>query len=197
MGWTSSGEQRTVRVKSHYFDGDLGVPIVEFDATVALVSSGPLDLRVVPSAAGALTAKERSSLDAEVQRLWARAIKSRSPDDPVDNRFTLGEPKILGVPGAPGLRTVFFPVSLGPGKDTRGSFFFLLDRAGKVTFGRFGHIEWSPGASADEVAKFVPLFFFRIGADPTTYLLADYSGAWESWGLVAVIDPVRAQVVSF
>ncbi len=197
VGWTSSGEKRSTRVTSHHFDGDLGVPIVEFDESVALASSGPLELRLVPSAVGALTAKERSSLGTEAQRLWARAVKARLPDEPVDNRFELGEPQVLGVPGAPGLRTVFFPVSFGLPKDTRGSFFFVLDRDGKITFGRFGHVEWSPGASADEVAKFEPLFFFRIGADPTTYLLAKYAGAWESWGLVAIIDPGRAQVVGY
>lgn len=197
VGWTASGEKRTTRVKSHDFDGDLDVPIVEFDTSVALVSSDPLDLRVAPPAPGALSARERSSLDAEAQRLWARAIKSRSPDEPVDHRCDLGEPKVLGVPGTPGLRTVFFPVSFGRDQDTRGSFFFLIDRAGKITFGRFGHVEWSPGARADEVAKFVPLFFFHLGADPTTYLLAEYSEAWESWGRVAVIDPARARVVSF
>lgn len=197
VGWTSSGERRRTRVTHHHFEGDLGVPIVEFDERVALVASGRLDLRVAPSTAGALTPKERSSLDIEAQRLWARAIKTRSPDEPVDNRFELGEPQVLGVPGTPGLRTVFFPMTFGPGRDTRGSFFFLLDRDGKITFGRFGHVEWSSGASTDEVAKFEPLFFFRIGADPTTYLLARYSGPWESWGCVAIVDPGRAQVVSF
>ena len=197
VGWTSRGERRTVRVKRHDFGGDLGVPIVEFDARVALVASAPLDLRVAPPAPGALSAEDRSALDAEARRLWTRAIGSRSPDVPVDDRFDLGEPSVLGVPGAPGLRTVYFPVTFGADQDTRGSFFFLLDRAGKITFGRFGHIEWSPGASSDEIAKFVPLFFFRLGADPTTYLLAEYSKAWESWGRVAVIDPARARVVSF
>lgn len=57
-------------------------------------------------------------------------------------------------------------------KDSRGSFFFLIDHSG-IAFGRFGHVEWSPRAS-DEVVKFEP----------------------ESWGLVAIIDPTRAQVVS-
>src|SRR6266568_5552568 len=33
VGWTASGEKQTTRVKSHDFDGDLGVPIVEFDAS--------------------------------------------------------------------------------------------------------------------------------------------------------------------
>jgi hypothetical protein len=38
----------------------------------------------------------------------------------------------------------------------------------------------------------------RLDADrsPRTYLLTNYSGPWESWGLVAIIDPTRAQVVS-
>jgi hypothetical protein len=146
-------------VTGHHFDGDLGVPIIEFDQKLALVSSRPLDLRVLPSAPGALTVNERSSLATEAQRLWASAIKSRLLDESVDNRFELEEPQVLGVPGAPGLRTVLFPTS-------------------------------------DEVAKFEPLFFFRIGAEPRTYLLTNYSGPWESWGLVAIIDPTRAQVVS-
>jgi hypothetical protein len=197
VGWTLRGEKRSTRVTSHHFDGDLGVPIVEFDQKLALVSSGPLDLRVLPSAPGALTANERSSLATEAQRLWARAIKSRLPDEPVENRFELQEPQVLGVPGTPGLRTVLFPMSFefGRVKDSRGSFFFLIDHSGKITFGRFGHVEWSPRAS-DEDAKFEPLFFFRIGAEPRTYLLTNYSGPWESWGLVAIIDPTRAQVVS-
>ena len=54
-----------------------------------------------------------------------------------------------------------------------------------------------PDATADEIAKLEPLFFFRVGSYPTTYLLAAYWGPWESWGRVAIIDPARARIASF
>ena len=198
VGWSRRGEERTVRVKAHHFDGDLGVPIIEFDKEVALAASGPLELHVLPSVVAEVTKHELSILTERAKRLLDRAIKDSPPDWPADGRFELRQPTALAVPGTPGLRTVFLPVSVfGPSKDDRGAFFFLLDGDGKVTFSRFGHGEWSPRASTDEVARFEPMLFFRPDGDSKTYLLVDYQGPWESWGLVALIDPTGAEVVSF
>jgi len=197
LGWTESGEQRSVRVKAQHFEHELGIPMIEFDQEVALVAGSPIDLRVLPAAEGQVTAQELATLTEHGTRLLEHAIKSCPPEWDADGRFEVRQPKVLGVPGTSGLRAVFLPLNLraGQSQDDRGAFFFLLNGKGHVTLGLFGHIEWSPGCF-DEIARFEPLFFFRLGEDSRTYLLARFDGPWESWGLVALIDPVRARVVS-
>lgn len=198
IGWTERGQKRTVRVKAHHFDYELGVPMVEFDPAVALVASGPIQLRVTPAVNAKVTGQELTALAERGRRLLDHAIEACPPEAGADGRFEVRPPTVLGVPGTPGLRAVFLPLNLWDGqhKDDRGAFFFLMNGGGEVTFGRFGHAEWSPGCYP-EIARFEPLFFFRLGADSRTYLLARFDGPWESWGLVALIDPVGAEVLAF
>lgn len=207
VGWTETGEKRTVRVRAHHFEYELGIPMIEFDREVALVTNSPSDLRVVPAVEAKLTDQELSTLTELGGRLLEQAIKSCPPDWPVDGRFEVRQPKVVGVPGTPGLRAVFLPLNLSEAKkgsgsvraevpDDRGAFFFLLNGNGEVTFSRFGHGEWTPSCSA-QIAKIEPLFFFHQGEDDRTFMVARFEGPWESWGLVALIDPVRAEVVSF
>ena len=161
------------------------------EPAAVLVSSGPDSIQPVPSEPVQLAPEMEHAMERVARTLWRAALRDQPEVDTTGYRFARRE--IRRAAGSDVAHV--WQQAIISGRDPRASFYFVIRvSTGEILSASFGHPEWSPNSSIIQIR---PYLFFRVGADPRTFLLAGHGAAWEDYtGGWAILDAASGRVLA-
>ena len=155
-----------------------------------------LPISILSTRPGLLDSIAARAIRSRIRTLHDRAL-AYDPEVLEHDTLDFGPPAVLQPAAAPTIRVVTYPVNLrlkrapDASGDERGSGFAIYSTTKRrVMYATFGHPEWAP--TAQTVTAVYPRLFFSVAGDSHLYLLAVFSGPWESAGGQWVVFDARS-----